>query len=395
MLFLLALLPGLSAQPIDGLWHASVLNPSGDEVAFQFELKKTRAGWQGALVNGPERYGSTSGRFDGFRLTLHFDYWDATLEAALEQGRWQGAFTRTYRKTKLVRSFRAQREPFYQLSGKPSVDLSGEWLLEVNDDGKLSTYRAVWKQQGSRIEGVLLHITGDSGVLTGYVEDEYAVLSRFDGIRAILLKLRAGPGDVLHGTMDSSKRVTGRRITSGADGAAQESAEALSVTRMRDPGEAFRFSFPDLDGRMVSSSDARFQGKVLLISVMGSWCPNCHDEVLFLRELYERFRRRGLEIVALGFEYTGEAQRDMRQLRIFSRRHQVPYPVLYAGATEDVERTLSQLEGFRSYPTTILTGRDGRVRMIHTGFDGPSTGVRFEKLKREMTEAVERALSER
>jgi hypothetical protein len=99
--------------------------------------------------------------------------------------------------------------------------------------------------------------------------------------------------------------------------------------------------------------------------------------------------------VALGFEYTGEAQRDIRQLRIFSRRHRVPYPILYAGATEDAERTLSQLEGFRSYPTTILTGRDGKVRMIHTGFDGPSTGYRFGQLKREITEAVERALAER
>lgn len=388
VLLLLALLASsLSGQPIQGVWNATVLNPAGDEVAFQLELRKIRNQWQGTLVNGPDRNASTSGSFDGSQLKLHFDYWDATLEAKLAANRWQGRFTRTYRKTTLVRQFTAQRDPIYQLNSKPAIDLSGEWLLDVDDDGKISTYRAVWKQTGSRLEGVLLHVTGDSGALTGYVEDHSAVLSRFDGIRATLLKLRAGPGGTLLGTMDSSKKVTGRRATSGP-----VSEEVLPTTRMKNPDQPFSFSFPDLEGRMVSAQDARFRGKVLLITILGSWCPNCHDEVPFLRELYERFRSQGLEVVALGFEYTGDAPRDIRQLKIFAQRHRIPYPVLYAGATEDAAGILSQLEGFSSYPTTILTGRDGKVRMIHTGFDGPSTGDRFVRLKREVTQAVEEAL---
>lgn len=393
MTILLALLAGiLPAQPnanvIQGRWHATVRNPAGDEVAFQLELRKLRRGWQGTLINGQDRNASTSGTFDGAKLRLHFDYWDAVLDAALDRNQWQGSFTRTYRKTTLVRKFMAQRDPIFKLSGKPTANLTGEWLLDVNDDGKVSTYRAVLKQQNEKLEGTLLHVTGDSGVLTGYVEDNYAVMSRFDGIRATLLKLRVGDGDSITGTMDSSKKVSGRRAP------AAMGDESFTVTRMRNPSEPLRFSFPDLDGKPVASTDERFRGKALLVTIMGSWCPNCHDEAVFLIELYDKFRGRGLEIVALGFEYTGEAPRDVRQLKIFAQRYRVPYPILYAGATEDAEKTLVQIEGFRSYPTTILTGRDGKVRLIHTGFDGPATGARFTQLKRDITAAVEQALGQ-
>ncbi|MCS7024225.1 MAG: TlpA family protein disulfide reductase [Bryobacteraceae bacterium] len=376
----------LNGADIAGVWHAAVRNPAGEEVAFQLDLRPNGAGWEGALVNGSDRNVSTAGVFDGRQLRLEFDYWDAVLEASLESNCWVGQFRRTYRKTTLVREFRAQREPLHRVSSKPQVDFSGEWLLEVTVNGKPEPYRAVLKQQGETIEGILLHITGDSGALTGYVEGRQAVLSRFDGIRATLVKLQLDPEAGLTGTLDSSKPFVGKRATSTVE-------EPTAITRMRDPDQPFRFEFPDLEGRIVRSSEERFQGKVLLITIMGSWCPNCHDEAPLLNELYQRFRSRGLEVVALGFEYTGQADRDVRQLKIFAKRHALAYLILYAGATEEAEKKLPQLENFRSYPTTILVGRDGRVRLIHNGFDGPATGERYWRLKQELTEAVERALA--
>src|SRR5262249_27609038 len=73
-------------------------------------------------------------------------------------------------------------------------------------------------------------------------------------------------------------------------------------TSVADPTVPLRFSFPDLDGHPVSNTDRRFAGKVLLVVITGSWCPNCHDEAPFLTELYRTYKSRGLEVVALSFE---------------------------------------------------------------------------------------------
>jgi peroxiredoxin len=165
---------------------------------------------------------------------------------------------------------------------------------------------------------------------------------------------------------------------------------------MKNPAEPFRFSFRDIDGRTVASTDTRFQDKVIVITITGSWCPNCHDEAEVLRSLYEKYHDRGLEIVALAFEYTGDISRDTEQLRLFARRHDIRYPVLLAGTSddEDVQKKLGQLENFSAFPTTLFIGRDGLVKGIHAGFEGPATGERYTRLKAELEETIKQLLDE-
>ncbi len=145
---------------------------------------------------------------------------------------------------------------------------------------------------------------------------------------------------------------------------------------------------------MVSNADARFKNKVVIVTISGSWCPNCHDEAPVLVDLYNRYHAQGLEIVMLGFEYTGILDRDREQLRRFAARYHIEFPVLLAGTTEpgEVARKLPQLENFGAFPTGIFIGRDGRVKEIHAGFEGPATGERFLQLKARLDALVRRLL---
>ncbi len=128
---------------------------------------------------------------------------------------------------------------------------------------------------------------------------------------------------------------------------------------------------------------------------MGSWCPNCHDEAELLVDLYRRYRQQGLEIVALGFEYTGDSERDRNQLRAFARRHGIEYAMLYAGTTEEgqVQRVLPQLANFASYPTTLFLDRRHRVRSVHTGFAGPANQTEHARLREEFEKLVKEILA--
>ena len=164
-------------------------------------------------------------------------------------------------------------------------------------------------------------------------------------------------------------------------------------TSVKDPTEPFRFSFPDLSGKIVSNSDPLFRGKVVLVNIMGSWCPNCHDETPFLVELYRKYHKQGLEIVALDFE-EAEQLKDPARLRAFIKRYGIEYTVLVGGETGEAKEKLVQAVNWNAWPTTFFVGRDGLVRGVHAGFAGPGSGELHREAKAEFTKTVERLLAE-
>jgi thiol-disulfide isomerase/thioredoxin len=151
---------------------------------------------------------------------------------------------------------------------------------------------------------------------------------------------------------------------------------------------------------VVANTDAQFRGRVVILSIGGSWCPNCHDEAPFLSELYTAFRARGLEIVGLMFENDPDPKIARPRVQSFVKRYGVEYPMLIAGTTQPsptsktINDALPQLVNFGAYPTTIFLGRDGRVRSMHAGFASPATGAEHVRLKQEMRELVENLLAE-
>ena len=152
-------------------------------------------------------------------------------------------------------------------------------------------------------------------------------------------------------------------------------------------------AFPDLDGRTVSLSDARFRGKVVVLAISGSWCPNCHDEAPFLEELYRQYRAQGLEVVALSFEEADQLK-TLARLRAFIKQYGIDYTVLVPGEPAQLAEKLPQAENLNSWPTTFFLGRDGRVRGVHAGFAGRASGEFYTQTKREVTSLVESLLAE-
>ena len=382
-----------ASDPISGEWRAVVLNKAGEEVAFKLDLKREGEQIVGALVNGDERVVSTSGSFDGKMLKLRYDFYDGDLTATLDDNKLSGTFQRQWRKETLRRELRAWREASnVKLQATNGADINGDWLLRVDEGEKQKVWRASFHQNGAEVRGTIIPLSGDWGTMTGKFENGQLTLSRFDGINAHLFKARLGANGALEGLIDSERKAVAERV--GNTSNLPTPPDPSAYTSLKNPKEPFRFSFPDLGSKIVSSTDERFRNKVVLVTITGSWCPNCHDEAPVLNDLYQRYHARGLEVVGLAFEYTGNYERDRQQVKIFARRHQIQYPMLLAGTTDegDLEKKLPQLVNFGAYPTTIFIGRDGLVKKIHAGFEGPATGERFTKLKAEMEELVKELL---
>ena len=136
------------------------------------------------------------------------------------------------------------------------------------------------------------------------------------------------------------------------------------------------FQLSDLESNLVSSSDERFRGKVLLLDIWGSWCPPCRKEIPYLNGFHDRYHADGLEIVGLSFEQGADEASRLSTLEDFVKANDINYLVLQGGSTGDVGAALPAVENFSGFPTTIFIGRDGTVRKVDVGFgDGKAPGM--------------------
>src|SRR5262249_44650349 len=228
----------------------------------------------------------------------------------------------------------------------------------------------------------------------GTYRDGKFVLSHFSGARPLRVELIPQRDGTLTLVQNKDKPLTALRADQAKAKGLPQPSDPSRFTSVKDPTEPLRFSFPDLDGRLVSNADAKFAGKVLIVGIGGSWCPNCHDETPFLVELYKKYKKQGLEIVELSFEEEAQIKNPVR-LRAFNKKYGVEYTVLIPGEPKDLNEKMPQGANLNSFPTTFYIGRDGCVRSAHARFPGRTSGKFHEAAKAETTALIERLLAEK
>jgi thiol-disulfide isomerase/thioredoxin len=389
----LAFAPAVWAEPIAGLWNATV-NVNGIEVPFKIEFSGDGGAIKGWFFNGDEKEVSTGGKFENNLLVLNFDSYASVLQATLSDGSLDGTYTQRGQTLPIhaVRAF-AKPEP-----ERKAPNISGVWYLQGVKSSKHDekAWQFVVQQHGAEVSGAILRVDGDTGVLTGSYENGKFVLSHFSGARAAVLEVTPQPDGTL--LVDLKGQHHEGAIT--AVRAEMARAKGLDLppdydqhAGVKDPSKPFTFSFPDLDGNVVSNTDARFKGKVVLVNITGSWCPNCHDEDKFLPVLYDKYRSQGLEIVALDFEEPEQLANPVR-LKTLIAREGIKFPVLLGGTTASAKDKLPQALGWDSWPTTYFVGRAGLVHKVHSGFPSAGSGELYQKEKQEFITEIERLLSE-
>lgn len=386
----------LAGQNLTGVWEAE-LTVEDRVVPFRMEFEGQGGNLRAAVLDGEQRLWSSSATFEAGRLSVRWDFYDANLEAKFEAGRLKGVYRRQGRGGKIERGFAAQPWHPQAVTREAAPDIAGAWRMEVESQSRSRVMKGLFRQSGNEVSGTVQRIDGDFGTLEGRWSGNLLKLSHFDLIRATLIEIRMVARGKLEGVLDGRQKFTAIPLAEAEAAGLQSPPDPSRYTGVKNPAEAFRFSFKDLDGKIVTLDDARFRGKAVIVSLTGSWCPNCHDEAPFLKTLHQRWGAKGLEIVSVFFEYTGEPARDHEQIRIFMRRHGIDWTVLYAGIIEDgaVERAFPQLSGFGAFPTTVFLGRDHRVASVHAGFAGPANREEHEALKKELEDLALRLVENR
>jgi peroxiredoxin len=284
---------------------------------------------------------------------------------------------------------------FFPAADPHAASVAGRWAVEFRDAGDGSVEHGVgeFRQHGDHVTGTFLAETGDHRYLEGQVRGRELYLSTFDGAHVFLYHAQLSAAGALQGDFWSG--LTGHETWTAVRDSHAALPDAYALTRMKDPAQRFVVRFPDETGTEVSSDDARFQGKVLIVTLAGSWCPNCHDEAAFLEPFYREYRARGVEVISLMFEYFGDFPQAAAATRRFRDHYGIDYTTLIAGISDkqDAAARLPMLERVVAYPTTLFIDRSGHVRRIHTGFSGPGTGAHYEELVREFRGEADRLLA--
>ncbi len=376
--------------PLAGSWRA-VLEQAGGPLRFAIVVEANGAGWRGRLCNGPACEPLSGVRLEGDSVAFEIAGYAAAIVAGWAGDSLIGTYRNVGRRGPRTIPFHASRGSWPVTRGPES--LLGRWDAWFHT-GMESSPRIVELRNGRLgLEGTVISGAGDYGHFAGVWAGDSFALSHFDGSYVYRLTGRLD-GDTLRGTFHAGLRsqtpFTAVRSTGGPH------LRPLAEITRADSARPFRFAFPDLDGRLVSSADPRFRGKVVLVDLFGTWCPNCHDAAPHLVRLYRDYHARGLEIVGLAYEVTGDTAQDARQVRRYRDKFGIAFPLLLAGTSENeaVGASLPQLEGFGAFPTTIFLDRTGRVRRIQAGFYGPATGAEHERLVAAMRREVEALLAE-
>jgi peroxiredoxin len=377
------------SQCLSGLWDATV-QVNDLNVPFRIELISSGTNAKGSFFNGDERVTSSSGTFGDSVLRLQYDYLATHLEAKLQD---DGTLSGEYGREGRLYPFHARPFSPSTLSADDVPAIAGLWQVGVNSPKGESAWRLIIRQSGPEISAAILRVDGDTGLLTGTFHDGKFVLSHFSGARPSVLEIAPQPDGTLNVIQNGRNRMVATRSSEARAQGLPEPTDPSRHTSMKDSTAPFHFRFPDLDGRVVADTDARFQDKVIILAIGGSWCPNCHDEAPFLVELYRRYHAQGLEIVGLSFEEADQLKNPAR-LRAFIRKYGIEYPVLVAGEPSELVAKLPQAVKLNAWPTTIFIGRDGRVRSVHAGFAAPASGEFHTQLRHEVTTLVERLLAE-
>jgi thiol-disulfide isomerase/thioredoxin len=390
----LALPAARSATP-EGVWRAA-LDLAGGELRFAVKLERRGPGYAGENCNGSKCQPFSGVRLVGDSLVLEMADYAAAITARLAKDSLTGSYRNVGNRGPRVIPFRAARGRWKP--SRASGRLVGRWdAMWISDFG--TSPRVIELRNGDAgLEGTIISNTGDYGHFAGQVTGDSFALAHFDGSYVYLLTGALGGGggtpDTLRGIFHAGLRTQTPWIAVRSTGAPH--LKAVTENTRADTTEQFRFAFPDLDGRLVTERDPRFEGKVVVVDVFGTWCPTCHDAAPELVRLYRRYRDRGLEIVGLAYEVSGDTAVDRRQVKRYREKFEIPFTLLLAGVndTEAAGATLPQLKGFTAFPTTIFLGRDGKVRRIHAGFYGPATGAQHLKQVRDWEREVEGLLRE-
>jgi peroxiredoxin len=366
-----------------GKWRGLLSTNTGGALPFEFEMKmKPDSSLHFILMNGSENIETQDFQIIGDSIIVQFPVYESVIIAKIIGNNCdtlRGVWIKTKFDAETRTNFEAIAGGKYKFAAKNRTmpaSIAGKWatIFAPNTPDSEAAI-GIFEQSGIDISGTFLTPTGDYRYLTGIADGDSVFLSGFDGASATLIKAQHN-GDTLQGTVFGIKSST--KFTAARNPNATL-PDANTLTYLKKGYNSLQFSYKNEQGKMINLTDEAYKNKVVIVQVLGTWCHNCTDETAFLSPFYEKYKNKNVEIIGLAFESTNKPEKAADNIARLKKRYNVGYQILHAGtpSPESLTQALPQINKIMSYPTTLIIDKKGKVRRVHTGFSGPSTGIYY------------------
>ena len=381
---------------LSGKWIGEI-SMQGKTMPFEMKIQEKEDGSVTAtIINGEEEIilDEIEKQNDSLHILLHI--FDITIDVKIGNDVLAGTYTKHYEDDYVLPiTFHQGENRFKIISDEKPSDFSGKWEVSFIEPKEQDTTEAVgiFKQNGKEIKGTFLTPLGDYRYLVGSAEGNQMKLSTFDGNHAFLFEAQMQDDNTLTGDFYSGKEWYESWTAFRNDEA--ELPNPDSLTYLKKGYDNIYFSFPNLEGEKVSLKDEKYQDKVLIVQIFGTWCPNCMDETKFLTQWYDKNKDRGVEIIGLAYEAKDDFDYAKSRVKKMIKKYDVKYDFLIAGTNdkEEASKTLPMLNQVISFPTMIIIDKNGELVNIHTGFSGPGTGKYYDEFVQNFNIKMDNLLS--
>ncbi|ANQ47799.1 TlpA family protein disulfide reductase [Flammeovirga sp. MY04] len=368
-------------------WRAVITNNHQKDIPFYLQVEGEGDQQVWTVINGDERMKLDEVYYEGDSLHVPLLIYEAEIIVKESEESLNGRFLRkgAYSLPFLAEKGKANR---FSVSESPDVDFTGKYAVKLGKTESIGLFR----QNGMYVTGTFMTATGDYRYLEGVVEGNKMKLSSFDGVHILRFEVEKEENKLVNGKMWSGKEAF--KTWQGVKDDRAKLPDPKTLTYLKEGYSHISFAFENSEGKVISLGDERYDDKVVILQIMGSWCPNCLDESKFFGPLYKKYNEKGLEIIGLSFERSEEAEKAFKRISRMKNKLNLEYEILYAGTPQMTSDALPMLNKVMSFPTSIVIDKNRKVREIHTGFTGPGTGEYYEKYVAEFTQLIETLLAE-
>ena len=380
-----------------GIWRGVLKLNDSIDLPFNFEIKNSADKFSINIINQNERISVTELVLKTDSVFIQMPVFNSEFRLKNSGNSLNGVWINRSRKDPVSIPFTAvYNEPRRFLMPYKNHALIKERWKVTFEPGTKDEYFSVGLFQtiNNKVFGTFTTETGDYRYLEGFSDDTKFIVSCFDGAHAYVFKAERRNSALVKGHFYSGK--SGHETWVAVPDAQFELRDPYALTFLKPGYTKIDFSFKNTEGKTVSLSDEKFKNKVVIIQLMGTWCPNCMDETKFLSGFYDEYKKKGIEVVGLAFERTTDFNKAAGNLIRLKTRFNVNYELLITEKTgkDQASEALPMLNAIMAFPTTIYIDKKGAVRKIYTGFYGPATGEKYTHYVQETTTFIEELLNE-
>ncbi|WP_421762896.1 TlpA disulfide reductase family protein [Ekhidna sp.] len=384
-----------SAQIIKpGQWQG-IVHYSGARVPFTMEIGYPLGEVpEITFVNGKERRVVQNAIIEGDSIFIPLDPFDVEIRAKYFAMNLTGVYVKYYRNQRMPFTAAYGKSRMTKRSVRPTAPIEERWKITFSPESSdMSKGVGLFKQKGNVVTGTIMTQVSDYRYFEGILDGDSMKLTCFDGAHAFAFygkKSESGwQGQMIYGDGYSEEW----------NAVYDENAQLTDPFEMVQVEAGSQKPYYDLLGA-GQGKDAidptEYEGKVLIIQLFGTWCPNSHDQTKYLVNWYNKNKDKAVAILGSSFEANYSQEYGLERLGQYREMNDIPYDLVLGGRLSKTGAAMPFpfMQRIEAFPTLIILDKHGYVRHVHSYFNGPATGEYYQAFDRRFNEIIESLLSE-